>query len=147
MEMKRQDAAHHIRFYPPHHFVFYPLMGCLILASAFCVFCFPAKAWEWAAITVLFLTVTWVSYMMRQHYALTLQNRIVRLEMRLRYYELTGQRFDLLESRLSFSQLAALRFASDSELPALVERTLQENLSPTAIKKAIKNWTPDHMRV
>lgn len=85
--------------------------------------------------------------MLRQHYALTVQNRVVRLEMRLRYYQLTHTRFEEIEPRLSFGQIAALRFASDDELPALTNRALQEQLSPDAIKRSIKNWLPDEMRV
>jgi len=145
--MKQQDYAHHIRFYPPHHFVFYPLMGCLMVGSAICIFRFPENRLVWIAITLLFAAVIWVSYMMRQHYALTLQDRIVRLELRLRYFQLTQQPFERYEMRLRFSQLAALRFASDAELPLLVEKTLQEGLSADAIKKSIRNWVPDHMRV
>jgi hypothetical protein len=67
--------------------------------------------------------------------------------MRLRYYQLTQHRLEEIEPRLSFSQLAALRFASDSELPGLVQKTLDENLSPSAIKRSIINWVPDTMRV
>jgi len=85
--------------------------------------------------------------MLRQHYALTVQNRVVRLEMRLRYYQLTHTRLEDIESKLSFGQIAALRFASDAELPALVDRALQEQLTPDAIKRSIKNWMPDDMRV
>ncbi len=85
--------------------------------------------------------------MMRQHYALGNQNRIVRLELRFRYYVITGKRLEPLESKLSFGQLAALRFASDEELAALVERALKENLSDRQIKKLIVRWLPDHMRV
>lgn len=85
--------------------------------------------------------------MMRQHYALTCQNRTVRLEMRLRYYQLTNQRLEPIEQRLTFGQLAALRFASDEELEPLLQRTLTEGLTPDQIKKSIKNWIPDNMRV
>jgi len=85
--------------------------------------------------------------MLRQHYALGNQNRIVRLEMRLRYYQLTQKRFEPLEQQLSFNQIAALRFASDEELIELIRRAINESLSPKDIKKAIQNWTPDYMRV
>jgi hypothetical protein len=96
--------------------------------------------------TVIFLVI-WLSFMLRQHYALLLQNRIVRLEMRVRYFQMSGKRFEPVEQKLNFNQIAALRFASDSELPALVDRALKENLSPDDIKKSIISWQPDHMRV
>lgn len=89
----------------------------------------------------------WLSFMMRQHYALTNQNRTVRLEMRLRYYQLTETRFDTFEKQLSFAQIAALRFAGDHELPVLVNKTIAENLRPDAIKKLVTDWQEDHMRV
>jgi hypothetical protein len=71
----------------------------------------------------------------------------VRLEMRLRYFILTNKKMDELESKLSFGQIAALRFAPDDELLPLIDRTLRENLSSNAIKKSIKNWKADDMRV
>lgn len=98
-------------------------------------------------ITAVIFLVTWVSFMMRQHYALIPQNRIIRLEMRLRYYQLYGKRFEPVEAKLKFGQIAALRFASDEELPALLERSIEEKLSPNTIKKLITDWQPDHMRV
>ena len=145
--MEKQGYSNHIRYYIPHHFIFYPVSFILILTGALLIFRSPGAEREWIGITLAFIMITWVAYMMRQHYALTTQNRIVRLELRLRYYQLTGQRLESVEHMLSFPQLAALRFASDEELPALVERTIKENLTPDTIKKAIINWLPDTMRV
>ncbi len=85
--------------------------------------------------------------MLRQHYALGNQNRIIRLEMRLRYYILTQKRFEEIEKQLSKGQVLALRFAPDEELPSLVEKAIRENLTPDQIKKSIRNWLPDHHRV
>jgi hypothetical protein len=90
--------------------------------------------------------IIFLSLMLRQHYALGNQNRIARLELRFRYYVLTKKRFELIEQQLSLSQLLALRFASDEELEALIDRTLGEKLNPNEIKKSIKNWLPDYMR-
>lgn len=145
--MSKQDFRNHIRYYAPHHLVFYPVVLTLIIVSAICIFKYPDHSKEWMAITALFILVGWVAYMMRQHYALTNQNRIVRLEMRLRYFQLTGKRFEEIENHLAFGQVAALRFASDSELLSLIKKTIDENLSPSAIKKLITQWIPDHMRV
>ena len=145
--MKKQDYSNYRRYYTPHHFIFYPIAFALITISFFFIFKYPDRSSEWSIITAILLLITWLSFMMRQHYSIVPQNRIIRLELRLRYYQLTGQSFEPIESRLSFGQLAALRFASDAELPALVERTLQGNLPPSVIKKSIKDWQADNMRV
>lgn len=76
-------------------------------------------------------------------YIVRLQDRIIRLEMRVRLARL-GQ--EPLYERLSTRQLVALRFASDAELPALMQRALGENLTSRQIKEAIRDWQPDHHR-
>jgi hypothetical protein len=101
----------------------------------------------WLALAIVFMLFGWLSFMLRQHYALTNQNRIVRLELRFRYYVLTGKRLEEIEHKLSFRQLVALRFASDEELVALIEKAITENLSPDIIKRSIQHWLPDEMRV
>ncbi|WP_153796639.1 DUF6526 family protein [Foetidibacter luteolus] len=144
--MKKQDYHNHVKYYPLHHFVFYPLLLAAVVACF--RFAFTQQQWkEWLAIGLVFVFIGWLSFMLRQHYALGNQNRIVRLEMRFRYYVLTNKKLEALEPQLSFKQLAALRFASDEELLQLIEITLHQNLSPDGIKKLIKNWQPDDMRV
>ena len=76
-------------------------------------------------------------------FALRLQNRIIRLEMQVRLARL-GRERDV--ERLALPQLIALRFASDAELPALIERALAENLSSDQIKRAVKDWQGDYLR-
>jgi hypothetical protein len=143
--MKKQDYRNHVRYYPAHHFVFYPILLALLVTSI--IFAIKEESKLWWVISAVILVVGWLSFMVRQHYALILQNRVVRLEMRYRYYRLTQTAFEPFELQLSFGQTAALRFAPDDELPSLVDKTLVENLSPAAIKKSIVNWLPDHMRV
>lgn len=145
--MQTQNYSNHVRYYAPHHFIFYPVILLLIGLSVRFTFKYPDRSLEWGALAVVLVMITWLSLMLRQHYALNNQNRIVRLEMRLRYYQLTHERLEDIEPQLSFGQIAALRFASDAELPALVKRSLNEKLSPDAIKKSIQNWMPDTMRV
>lgn len=142
-----QNYKNHIRFYTPHHFVFYPLLFILIGLSIRYAWLQPEERLIWIFISIGLIVSVCLSFMMRQHYALMNQNRIVKLEMRFRYYVLTGQRLELLEPKLSFGQIAALRFASDEELPALTARAIAEQLSPDQIKQAIVNWLPDEMRV
>jgi len=76
-------------------------------------------------------------------YTTALQDRIIRLEMRLRCAQLLATDRQGALARLSKPQIIALRFASDEELPVLVERAERENLAPDQIKRAIKNWVPD----
>lgn len=76
-------------------------------------------------------------------YVTRLQDRIIRLEMRIRAKELLTPAQQEALSRLDSKQIAALRFASDAELPALLERTVRDRLRPDAIKRAIVDWVPD----
>lgn len=144
--MAEQSYKNHIRFYTPHHFVFYPVMLVLIIASAY-------FAWSdddyviWSFIAAAFVTITMLSFMLRQHYALTLQNRIVLLELRYRFFATTGERLEMYEGMLSEGQLFALRFAQDGQLLFLIKKAINEELSADAIKKSIENWKPDHRRV
>ncbi|MEP6675706.1 MAG: DUF6526 family protein [Ferruginibacter sp.] len=145
--MTKQNYKNHIRYYPPHHFIFYPLCALLLVLCIYEWNEHPAEKLLWAVLTALVFLISILSFMMRQHYALTLQNRIVLMELRFRYYVLTQKGFDAIEQQLSFKQMAALRFASDDELPALIRKVLDEKLSPDNIKRSIKNWKTDKMRV
>jgi hypothetical protein len=80
-------------------------------------------------------------------YALRLQDRIIRLEERLRLTQLLSEPLRSRIPELTEDQLCGLRFASDAEIPKLVERALNEKLSRADIKKAIQTWRPDYWRV
>ena len=101
----------------------------------------------WLVMAVMSFCILYLGIMLRQHYALGNQDRIIRLEFRLRYQHLLGKQATEAEAKLSFAQLAALRFADDAEFVFLLHRALHENLSADEIKKAITNWQPDHMRL
>jgi len=75
------------------------------------------------------------------------QDRVIRLEERLRIDRLAPASLSSRAYELTEQQLIALRFASDSELPGLVEKTLANKLPPKAIKAAIQSWRPDYWRV
>jgi hypothetical protein len=78
-----------------------------------------------------------------RRYTTRLQDRIIRLEMRLRLATL-GREQDM--TRLSPRQVIALRFASDAELTTLIDRALAENLTGDQIKRAVTHWQADGMR-
>jgi hypothetical protein len=79
-------------------------------------------------------------------YALGNQDRVIRLEMRFRYFQKTGSSFQEIEPKLSKGQIVALRFAGDNELLALIDRTIKEGLTSKQIKSSIKDWQADEMR-
>ncbi|WP_395064149.1 DUF6526 family protein [Flavobacterium sp.] len=144
--MKTQSYKNHIRYYTPHHFVFYPILLAFLCFSIYFSFTKPEKA-LWIFISVLFIFMFCLAFMLRQHYAMTLQNRIVRLEVKYTYFTLTGKRFEEIEHHFTDSQIFALRFASDKEFPILIEKCLHEKWSGDEIKKAILNWKADKHRV
>lgn len=145
--MEKQSYKNHIRWYASHHFVFYPVVTFFTVASLVLAFKDPQNHFIWIAFSVVFILIALLSLMLRQHYALIIQNRVLRLELRFRYYLLTHKRFEDVENKLSDGQIYALRFASDTELPELTERALKENISGDEIKRSIKNWLPDDRRV
>lgn len=144
--MEKQSYKNHVRYYVPHHFVYYPIIITFLAFSVYFIFMSEDKL-IWTFISVIFIVFFCLAFMMRQHYALTLQNRMVRLELRYRYFSLTGKKLEDFEHQFNDNQLFALRFAPDGEFLGLIERTLLENLSGTEIKKAIIHWKGDYERV
>jgi hypothetical protein len=139
-----QKLANHNRLDPGFHFFLLPLI--LILWVASLVFCIRHPGWEpvWGLLAVTALAVTAVKV---RTYAIKVQDRVIRLEQRLRLAALLPESLRSQIVRLSEGQLIALRFASDEEVPALAHRALLENLSRGDIKKSITNWQPDFWRV
>lgn len=79
-------------------------------------------------------------------YTVKLQDRIIMLEVKVRAAELLPAGADAQLAKLNSKQIAALRFASDAEFGALLERSARENLQPKDIKASIKAWRPDLYR-
>lgn len=146
-----QNYQNHRRFYTPHHFVFYPVGLILFGISLYCMGYSlgnnNGEFWIWFVLSGAIFLIIWIAFMMRQHYALTLQNRIIVDEVKFRYFRLTGKSIDEMSYTFNESQLFALRFANDDEFLKLVEDTISENLNADQIKKRIKNWKADNRRV
>ncbi len=145
--MSTQNYKNHIRFYAPHHFVLYPICLILIALGLLMGTRQPALKYIWWFLTALAILITWLSFMLRQHYALTLQNRLIRLELAHRIFVFTGKDFDEFDKQLTDSQLFSLRFASNEEFLPLLEKTLKNNLTAIEIKKEIQYWKMDAYRV
>ncbi|AZA51565.1 DUF6526 family protein [Chryseobacterium sp. G0201] len=145
--MERQNYKNHRKFYPPHHFIYLPLLILLEVFGIYKIFNDEAHKLTWELFSIVIFLILYLAIMTRQHYALGLQNRLVRLEFKQRYFEIFNQRSDEVEEKLSFGQLAALRFAYDEEFKELLYKALHENISGDEIKRSIKNWRPDQHRI
>ena len=138
-------------FYPWHHFVLMPLA---LLMAGYTVLRYTKvaggddqEARLWFSVAALAVIGLGVLVLLRQHYALQLQDRICRLEVRQRYFEVSGQRFAALEAQLSLAQILSLRLAGDAELPALAQAAAKEKLGPKDIQARITDFQLDTMRV
>ena len=143
-ERSPQTLANHVRIDPPFHYFVLPVFAISWILSVVFLVRHPGFLHFWIAI---FNTALIVAVIRFRQYALKVQDRVIRLEERLRLAALLPDSLRPQIAKLSEGQLIALRFASDEEVPALVERTLSANLAPAEIKKAIENWRPDYWRV
>ena len=145
--MKTQNYSNHKRYYVPHHFIFLPILAGLQILGVWKYFNDKENTLIWLLFSVIIFLIIYLTVMVRQHYALENQNRIIRLEFQQRYFEIFGERSDQVIKQLRFSQIAALRFAYDEEFKAILAQALNKDISGDEIKKSIKNWRPDYYRV
>jgi hypothetical protein len=139
-----QDFKTHRRFDPAWHFVGIILLLLGVIAAAVHAYKHPGMYNFWL-IAYAFGILLVAGRARRQ--TLTVQDRLIRLEMRLRLKDLLPAALAARIGELTPSQLVGLRFAGDAELPALVERCLSGQLTGgEAVKKEIKNWQPDWLR-
>ena len=139
------------QYYTWHHFVLMPLA---LLIAGYTILRYTKVAGNddqtarlWFSVAALAIIGLGVLLMLRQHYALQLQDRICRLEVRQRYFEVSGQRFASLEKQLTIRQILSLRLAGDAELPALAQAAAAEKLLPKDIQARITDFQFDTMRV
>lgn len=140
--MTNQSAANHA-----HHPV--PTYLATVLWLAALVLLVGATWFDWnthdAGVVVLALAVFPIVGMGRW-YTVALQDRIIQLEMQVRCARVLPAGQDEQLVQLSPKQIVALRFASDAELGELLTRAVGEQMTPRAIKQAIKQWRPDYLR-
>jgi hypothetical protein len=139
-----QSFANHGRFDPPFHFVLAPLGLAAIILS---VILLVRKPGAGSILGVLLAVGFFMIAAKTRAYALKVQDRVIRLEERLRLSMLLPETSRPRIVELTEPQLIALRFASDAELPALAMRSLNEGLTSKQIKTSIQTWRGDYFRV
>ena len=145
--MTTQNFKNHIRFYPPHHFVFYPIITALLTFAIYNAINDLLNQKIWIFISILVFVVGWLAFMLRQHYALGLQDRLIINEFKFRYFALAGNRLESLPYQFSDAQIFALRFSEDEDLMELINNTIENDWSSSEIKQNIKNWKADNKRI
>jgi hypothetical protein len=140
-----QNLSNHTRLDPPYHFVLLPLIVAILVMAVIALIRHPSPQTIWMLLVSLALVL---AALKARTYPLKAQDRIIRLEERLRLFRLLPEsKRDLIINKLTESQLVALRFASDGELPALAETAATKQLPPKEIKKSIQSWRADLFRV
>lgn len=133
---KRRDWKFHFTLVPI--FVINFIWAVVRLLESFHIYAVWSVVLSGASLFMLFVFRT---------YSIHVQDRVIRLEERLRIVPLLPPAVRTRWAELTVPQLIALRFASDGEVGALAERAITEKLDPKAIRAAIQVWRPDHARV
>ncbi len=143
--VQAQTYKNHQRYLWPHHFIVQPILLANFLFQLGDFIEVPSMDTGWTAIVafaVFLLSLT------ARAMALTAQNRVIRLEERIRLARLMPPEEQSRIDEISTRHLVGLRFASDSEVVDLARRCLSGELKSAAdVKKSVKNWRPDYLRV
>lgn len=139
-----QNFKNHAKFVPAFHFFVAPVFLLNIVWSIVRV----VRGFSFGTIISLLVAIAlFVLALTARIFALTVQDRVIRLEMRLRMQQTLPPDLTPRIPEFTVGQLVALRFAGDAELPDLARKVLQENLTERkAIKAMVRNWQPDNLR-
>ena len=144
MPEKPQSLANHTRLHPLFHLILFPIFFANFIIAVVVLIRTPG----WMAAWNLVMAFALLGLLgLARMYPLKVQDRVIRLEERLRLASLLPDPLRARIYEISERQLIALRFASDKEIPALVQKTLTEHLKPAEIKQAIVEWRADRWRV
>ncbi|QEC66445.1 hypothetical protein FRZ67_03730 [Panacibacter ginsenosidivorans] len=144
--MKEQNHKNHAQYVPGFHFITAAAIIALLIGSIVNLYnsLYDHANLYSASLICLAAIILCLLFWYIRSFPLRAQDRAIRAEENFRHFVLTGRRLD---NRLTLSQIIALRFAPDEEMPMLAQRAAEENLSSKDIKNSITNWKPDHHRV
>jgi Family of unknown function (DUF6526) len=139
-----QTYKTHIRWFPPFHFFVMPVLLINVFVSGWLLYRSPSRLGTWELIVAMALVMTALT---ARFMVVAVQDRVIRLEMRLRMRELLPADLQTRIGEITREQCVGLRFASDPELPALVRRVLSGELkTPREIKQQVAQWQGDYLR-
>jgi hypothetical protein len=141
---KTQSLKNHARFDPLYHFFIAGLYLVNLVYAGFHLYRQTNLSSGWYMVLSL---AAIVPILKMRTYPLKVQDRVIRLEERLRLQSLAPQEWHAQINRLSESQLIALRFAADDEVVGLAKQALEQNLDRKQIKERIRSWRADDWRV
>lgn len=144
-----QNFANHTKIVPMFHYVVLPILGVNLVSSIVgLVHSIRTDTLSWHSVLGFLVAVALIFLALYARlFALAVQDRVIRLEMQLRLQNLLPADLRTRIPEFTVSQLVALRFASDAELPGLARKVLTENLrGRKAIKQLIRDWQPDNLR-
>lgn len=144
--MSEQNFGNHTKWVPAFHFFALPILLFNLIWSTHR--CWSAHFSFDSIVSAFTALALFVALFLGRIFALRVQDRVIRLEERLRFQQVLPPDLHPRIDEFKPGQLVALRFARDEELPGLARQVLEQNLTDTkAIKKSIKNWKPDYLRV
>ena len=144
MAQAPQNFKNHMRFLPPFHFFAVPVLLVNVIVQGVSLWGTPTVAMGWSVIVAIALLMT--AFLSRIQ-ANCVQDRVIRLEMRLRMRDVLPADLKSRINDLTPRQLVALRFAGDAELPELIRDVLAGKLdTQRAIKLRIRDWQADWLR-
>jgi hypothetical protein len=141
---EQQNLSNHTMLDPKFHYFLIPVSALNFFYAIYLLYKDPGSMTAWTCLMAFLLIVLIFTVRI---YSLRVQDRLIRLEERLRMQRVLPESVMRRTAELTEKQYVALRFASDEELSSLVETTLTNKLKPADIKKAVKNWRPDNFRV
>jgi Family of unknown function (DUF6526) len=143
--MAEQNFSNHGRFFPPFHFFVVPV---LLINFFWSIYRWKVSGFSLDGFVSLVVALALLlGFLSARRMALSVQDRVIRLEERLRYERLLPADLKPRIGDFTVSQVVSLRFASDAELPALARKVLDEKVNERkSIKQLIKSWKPDFLR-
>jgi uncharacterized protein DUF6526 len=145
--MAEQNFANHTKFFPLFHFFVLPVLLVNLGIQIYWLIEHRNTFTFRGIFNVLVALALIAGFLSARRFALAVQDRVIRLEERLRYQRLLPADLQPRIEEFTVAQLVSLRFASDAELPALARKVLDEKLQDRkAIKQLVKTWKPDYLR-